>query len=285
MNRLRKIIKEQLKNIFEEKLSNFILEEEYDKSNHILYGYHVTPLGNVDDIKKNGFKIGSGQMQGKGFYAFYDYDHAVRYRMKDPFAKLAIVKFEITRPKSLLYLNMNIAKEVLGPDYHLSTQLDRYYKYEGGIDYAFKLAQPFFKNLTMDEYLEMLKLIETDNSESNQRKLPFQMMPYTESDKLNKCWDGNYGLEYRINNLSLTMPIGYILIDTNHKETYVGFSDSDKIPDTEEFSELKKVASNFTGNLSQLRRELDKKQLLVRNNREYDYYANLLDKLRKIGYY
>ncbi len=275
MDIIRKIIREQIEILF---------KEEYDASSNTLYGYHVTSASNIESIKNNGFKVGDGKMQGKGFYAFYDYDHAVRYLMKSH-NDLVLIKFEISLPERLLYLNMNIAKEVLGSNYHLKQQLEKYYKYHGGIDYVFELAKNFKKDLDMEGFLDILNKIETDNSEQNQRILPLNMMPSSESDKLNICWNGNYGLEYRINNLNLIKPLGYITFDQHDgKESYFRFSDLEKIPDTEEFNELKKLASNFSGTLSQLRREIDKKHSLVRNNREYDYYTDLLEKLRKIGY-
>lgn len=277
MNILRRIIREQVE---------ILMQEEYDTSSGSLYGYHITPSSNIDSIKSNGFKIGGRNMQGDGFYAFYDYDHAVRYLKKQSLGTSSIIKFEISFPDRLLYLNMKIAKEVLGSDYSLRDQLDRYYKSYGGIDYALELAKPFRKDLDMEGYLSILNKIEVDNSEYNQRLLPLYLMSSSESDNLNICWDGNYGLEYRINNLNLVKPIGYFTFDSSNtdKETYHTFSNLEKIPDSDEFRELKKVANNFPGTLLQLKKEIFEKLSHVRNNREYDYYNDILEKLQSLGY-
>ena len=260
------------------KLYEEVLREEYD--NGILYGYHVTSMGFLDSIKRYGFKVGSGQMQGKGVYSFYDFKHAKGYASKE-ISHDIIVKFVITNPSPIIILNTEIAKEVLGSEYHLRDQVNRY-SWDGvkGLNGFLKLAKMVYKkDITLDELIEELNYIEENNSESNQRIFWSYMIPSRVNGKLNILLNNNYGIEYRINRVNIMTPIGYYF-----KGEYISFEDDVIIPDTDEYDELRKYLSNYDDKLLAL---IEYKQKLegilnnVKSNREWDKIQGLIGKIDK----
>jgi hypothetical protein len=266
LNEIKKILREGL------------MGEEYDASGDMLFGYHITSESNVEAIKKTGLRIGTRNMQGGGLYAFYDYKHAMRYLMKGEVNNPVIVKFNITNPNRLLYLNMDIAKQVLGDEYHLVDQCENYFY--NGIDGLLEEVNKTGLDFTRDKLVSILNDIENDNSESNQRKFCFSLIPSTLNDRLSIVWNGNYGLEYRINNLNIVNVIGITKIDTltgkevNHHQ----ISQIDKIPDTEEFKPLKQyMIDNNLDDITKTRHILNNMQMKVRNNRDFQYYSDLID--------
>ena len=259
-------------------LRESLLDEEY--LGGILYGYHVTSLSNWESIKTGGLSVGQRSMQGKGLYAFYDYDHAVRYGNKGEISNPIIVKFEVTKPKRFLILNMDIAKQIYGDKYHLVDQIENYFY--GGLeafynDYV-KLANP---SMTIDVLKDKLNEIEVNNSEMKQRAFVFSLIPSTLNDKLNIIWDGNYGLEFRVNNLRHIKVLGYKSLKDDSE---VSISIMDKIPDTEEFESLRGFL-NSNPSLDTIGKAYNfakDKYYSVRNNKEWEYYDKIMDLIDKL---
>lgn len=271
---------------------NDILNEEF--KDNTLYGYHVTGKGVLDSIIDSGLQIGTRQMQGKGLYAFYDYNHAFQYATKDITngSNRIIIRFKIQRLNRLLYLNMDIAKAVLGEKYHLINQIENYFGSLANFIEKVKLVK---RDMSDDEIIGFIDKLETDNSEGIQRTLVFSMLPSYINDNLNIVWDGNYGLEFRINNLDLVEIDGYYTLSLVNNTRIVTSdlmpisrkSEIDKIPRTPEFEDLIEYANNSRiETLAGLKHVIQDKLYAVRNNREYDFYNNLLeliDKLRNQG--
>lgn len=287
MNKVRRIINEEVL-----RLVNYQgqISEELGSDNN-LYGYHVTSRTKLEMIK-NGFTAGHRQMQGKGFYAFYDYSHAQRYANKGEVNDPVIVKFLIDCKRCLLYLNMDIAKAVLGQGYHLSQQVDEYFKYFGdtrsGLDFILKQANMVYRrDFTMDDLIEKLNYIEENNSEGNQRTFVFEMISSDVNNVLNICWNGNYGLEYRINRMSLAIPLGYMEVNT---EEYIPFNTEGLIPKTEEYQPLIDYIDSRGINpdtiskqdLFKVKYHANERLNIVRNNNDFDYYQNIIDLIDKI---
>lgn len=269
MNLIRKIIRKEISNI---------LKEEF--SNEVLYGYHVTSLKNWDNIKRNGLKIGDRAMQGSGLYAFYDYNHAIRYAMKGEIDNPILVKFIVTNPSRFLILNMDVAKEILGPDdYHLYNQIEQYF-YDGFNSFyeQVKLANP---NMTIEELKNIIKTIESDNSEMKQRTFVFSLIPSNLNDRLNIIWNGNYGIEYRINRIDLIKVVGYKNIKDDSE---VVLSVFDKIPKTEEFEPLIDFFNNHPklDSIGMAYNLANNALNSSRNIRDWDYYESIIELLNKL---
>lgn len=286
MSKIKRIINEEVL-----RLSQGQISEELGSDNN-LYGYHVTSRTKLDSIK-NGFNAGHRQMQGKGFYAFYDYSHAQRYAMKGEVSDPVLVKFLIDCKRCLLYLNIDIAKAVLGQGYHLTQQVDDYFKYYGdttsGLDFILKQANMVYRrNFTMDDLIEKLDYIENNNSEGNQRTFVFEMISSEVNNTLNICWNGNYGLEYRINRTSLAIPLGYM--ELNDANSYYPFNSEGLVPDSPEFKPLADYIKSRGINsqiiskqdLYKIKYHANEMQNNVRNNRDFDYYQNIIDLVDKI---
>ena len=267
-------MKSYIKKILRE---NLLYEEFFGGT---LYGYHVTSLKNWEGIKSNGLKIGTREMQGKGLYGFYDYEHAVRYGTKGEITNPIIIKFGVTNPSRFLILNMDIAKEVFGlEDYHLYNQIEQYFY--GGFDAFFKEVKEANPTMTIEKLKETLDLIEHDNTEMKQRTFVFSLIPANLNNKLNIIWDGNYGLEYRINRLDLIKVVGYKSLVDNSEETVSVF---DNIPNTEEFEPLITLLKNNPNldTLVKAYKVVDDKYMSARNNRDYNYYLNILELIGKL---
>lgn len=268
-----------MKNYIKKLLREGLLGEEF--INNVLVGYHVTNLNNWENIKSGGLSVGSRAMQGKGLYAFYDYNHAIRYANKGEVSNPIIVKFEIIRPNRFLILNMDIAKEVFGSeDYHLINQIENYFHKD--IEAFFnEYVKEANRNMSFEQFKEKLFEIESDNSEMKQRTFVFHLIPSNLNDELNIIWNGNYGLEYRINNLNLVKVVGYKNIKDNSD---VNISIFDKIPDDEKFKPLVDFLKNSPrlDTIAKARHVIEDAYMNVRNNREWDYYGELLNLIDKI---
>ena len=270
---IKQIIKEQLK------------EEFIDNS---LIGYHVTSVQNLDSIKKQGFKIGQRKMQGKGFYAFYDYNHAKGYATKDIGfnGEVAIVKFVVKNPNRILYLNMDIAKQFLGNNYSLLNQIEEYFN--GGFEEFYNnCLTPQYEKLSVEQIKDKLNQITENNTEGIQKTFLFDMVSMEISDNLNIVWDGNYGLEFRINNTNNLKPIGYEIITSKSFKTtsqYHDYSLMDDVPKEPEFEPLIDFLKNnqHINSFPSLYKIIQDNLYEVRNNREYDYYDNLLNLIEKL---
>lgn len=267
-----------MRGVIRKLLRESLLGEEY--LGGILYGYHVTSLSKWESIRDGGLSVGQRSMQGKGLYAFYGYDHAVRYGNKGEINNPIIVKFEVTNPKRFLILNMDIAKEIYGDKYHLIDQIENYFY--GGFeafynDYV-KLANP---NMSIEDLKDKLNEIEVNNSEMKQRTFVFSLIPSTLNDKLNIIWDGNYGLEFRINNLRHIKVLGYKNLKDDSE---VSISVMDKIPDGEEFEPLRDFLNSHPSldTIGKAYNFAKDKYYSVRNNREWEYYETIMDLIDKL---
>lgn len=270
-----------MKKYIKQLLREGLVSEEYD--GHNLYGYHVTTKSNLESVKVNGLKIGSRAMQGDGLYAFYDYSHAVRYAMKDNNKDVIIIRFSVLKPTRFLYLNMEIAKAVLGSEYHLMDQLENYWY--GGFNTFFDYVKQANPNMTEEELREIVHEIETTNTEMKQRTFTFSLLPSNVNDNLNIVWDGNYGLEYRINRLDYIDVDGYFVYDNEKRDFVFNTLDfTSNIPDTEEYKPLVDfIKSNLKiDSLAKAYKFADEARYSVRNIKDWDYYESILDLIQKL---
>ena len=271
-------MKQHIKKLLREGL----LGEEYNGEH--LFGYHVTSMDNLDNIKSNGLTIGHRSMQGVGLYAFYDYDHALRYARKGEVKDPIIIKFYVTSPHRFLYLNMDIAKAVLGPnDYHLVNQIEDYFY--GGFAEFFEEVKKANPSMTEEKLRDTLQRIENDNSEGNQRTLVFSLIPKNLNDRLNIVWDGNYGLEFRVNRVDYIKVVGYDIPNFHGEKTVsheISFIDS--IPDDSKYDILKDFLSENPrlDSFAKVYKYVDDAYMNARNNRDFDYYQKLSDLLDKL---
>jgi len=256
-----------------------LLGEEFDGNS--LYGYHVTSLKNLDAIKVSGLKVGTRAMQGKGLYAFYDYDHAYRYAGKGEINDPIIIKFYVTSPHRFLYLNMDIAKAVLGPNnYHLVNQIENYFY--GGFGEFFDEIKRVNPNMTEDKLRGILQNIEDNNTEGKQRTFLFNLIPFDLSDKLNIVWDGNYGLEFRINRVDYVKIVSYDIPNFYGGKTEThGVSFIDTIPSDSKYDVLRDFLSTNPSldSFDKVYNVVNNSLLSARNNKDYEYYQMLYDLL------
>lgn len=259
------------------KLLDLLLEEYIN--DYTLYGYHVTTLDRINDIKKNGFKIGHRSMEGVGFYSFYDYNKAVRYGMKDLSEKVVIIGFEILRPKNFIILNIDIAKKVFGEKYHLVDQLKRYY---GSLEYVIEKLSGRYKNMTMDEFVDLLNDVEVNN-----KQVYFwgEVLSVYLNDDINLIYDGTYGVHIRMNRgLKDIKLLFYDKLYSDDKDRHY-FTILDDIPNTEEFEILRDyiLSNNLLGYDKSFLKQLVSDYLIkVKNNDDYNYFDTidkLLDKI------
>jgi len=270
-----------MKNYIKILLREGLLGEEY--VNGSLVGYHVTSLRNIDSIKSDGLKVGSRAMQGKGLYGFYDYGHASRYARKGEIKEPIIIKFYITNPSRFLYLNMDIAKEVLNDDYHLINQIEKYFY--GGFDEFYNYVLSANPNITRDKLVDKLEFIEKNNTESNQRTFFFELIPSELNNRLNIVWDGYYGLEFRINNTNYVKVIGYEVIDLYGKESkFNEFTILDKIPNDSKYDILRDFLNNnqHINTIQAAYNIVNDKYMKSRNNKDFEYYGTLEDLLDEL---
>lgn len=245
-----------------------------------LYGYHVTSKKNLDSIRKDGLNIGSRSMQGKGLYGFYSYDHAFRYAMKGEVSEPIIIKFYVKNPHNFLYLNMDIAKEVLGSEYGLMNQIESYFS--GGFDWFYSEVIKTHPNMSREDVISKIQEIEEDNSESNQRNFLFSLISSDLNNSLNIVWNGYYGLEFRIAKPRLITVVGYDEPNFYGKESKTHeFSIYDDIPADSKYDDLREF---FKQNLKL--DSFDKAYYVVkdllyntRNIREYEYYNHIYNLL------
>jgi len=272
-----------MKTFIKRLLRENLLDEEYDGNS--LYGYHVTSMDNLEAIKRDGLKTGQRTMQGSGLYGFYDYEHAVRYAAKGEITDPIIVKFYVTSPNRFLYLNMDIAKAVLGPNkYHLINQIDNYF-YNGFNEFfdEVKSANP---NMTEEALTSKLKDIEDNNTEGNQRTFVFNLIPKNLNDKLNIVWNGYYGLEFRINNVRYVKVIGYDIPNFKGGENKeVRFSVLDSIPEDSKYDILRDFFKNNpkVDTFDKAYVIANDMMMNARRSRDFEYYqqiGDLLDKLK-----
>ena len=184
-----------------------ILNEEYNQDNKSLYGYHVT-LNNpqtINSIRNNGFTIGGGDMEGKGFYSFYDLNRACGYSSKE-YRTNTVIKFEITDINKLLILDMDIAKEVFGEQYHIVNQFERCFP--NGIDDTYNdYLSVYGPTRTKEEYIQELYKLEEAGYQSIGFEI-FTLHSMNFQDNINVLSYGQYGMQFRLNDTSITKPVG-----------------------------------------------------------------------------
>lgn len=270
-----------MKNLIKKMLHESLLSEEFNGGN--LYGYHVTGMKNLESIKQNGLTVGQRAMQGHGLYAFYSYDHAFRYARKGEVGEPIIVKFYVTSPNRFLYLNMDIAKEVLGSDYGLMTQIENYFY--GGFDEFYSEVIKANPSISREEVIDKINQIQNDNTEMNQRILLFSLIPATLNDRLNIVWNGNYGLEFRINNPRYIKVVGYDVPNFHGKEgTSHEISLLDNIPQDSKYDVLRDFLTDNPrlDSFDKAYSAVDELYMNSRNNRDFDYYEKLSDLLLRL---
>jgi len=182
---------------------------------------------------------------------------------------------------------MRVAKEVLGSDYHLKTQIDWKYwgKYEKGLlGFLEGVRQAYKRDITMEQLIVKLDEIETNNSEMNQRTFWSSMIPADWNNNLNILLDGNYGIEFRINNPRIMYVVGYHVVNPNGKLGELLPFEKDEIPSGSEFDELRKWKTDTGYDLPTLEKMFDNKQMESRRNDEYDYYDGLIKQIEKLLY-
>lgn len=262
---------------------NSLLTEEFNSGDNVIYGYHCTSLENVESISENGFRVGGGAMEGKGFYSFYNFEDAMTYAFKGEIQNPVIVKFEINTFSRLMILNMDVAKEILGDEYHLKNQIERYFKYHGGYEGFITQASTYFKGGKKD-VLDSLAKIETDNSEKNQVMFWSYMLSADDNGKLNVIYNGTYGIHIRLGNPVLATPLGYYQIDSDGKKNYHPLKKLIKIPDSADYDMIRDNIGGLVerDELIRYKKAIVTKLGSVRNNREYDLYSNILTLLEKI---
>ncbi|TXG84690.1 MAG: hypothetical protein E6R13_02860 [Spirochaetes bacterium] len=267
-----------MKNLIKKLLHESLLQEDLLGGN--LYGYHVTAKKNLEAIKQNGLSVGHRAMQGAGLYAFYSYDHAMRYARKGEITDPIIIKFYVTSPNRFLYLNMDIAKEVLGSEYHLMTQIENYFY--GGFDEFYQEVLKANPSISREAVIQKIQDIETDNTEMKQRTLLFSLIPSNLNDRLNIVWNGNYGLEFRINNPRYVKVVGYDVPDFHGQsgESHE-FDFTDNIPSDSKYDILRDfLAQNpRLDSFDKAYRHAEDMYMNARNNRDFDYYQKLSDLL------
>jgi hypothetical protein len=260
-----------MKNIIKKMLRESLMSESFDGG--YLFGYHVTSADNLDVIKSQGLKVGHRGMQGKGLYGFYDIEHAKRYARKGEIKNPILIKFVVTNTSRFLYLNMDIAKDVLGNDYHLMTQIENYF-YDGYKGF-FALVKETNPDMSDEKLRSILSDIENNNSEMKQRTFVFSLIPSYVNDRLNIVWNGNYGLEFRINNINLVDIVGYMGLDSEFTSVAI----EDKIPDDPKYAELVEFLKDNPklDDFGKARNFIEQRWFEVRNNRDFEYYNRLID--------
>jgi hypothetical protein len=204
-----------MKNLIKQLLRETLFSEEYDATTKKLYGYHVTGSHpeTLKSIIANGFRIGPGQMEGRGFYAFYLLERASGYSSKE-YITNRIIKFEITDLSKILILDMDVAKEILGDKYHIANQLDKMF----GLDYCYedtrKITHDYFP--TKEDYIKELYKIENMESRGIGPEF-FTMHSLDFESSVNVINYGVYGLQFRINDVEIAKPIGYYDLEPTTK--------------------------------------------------------------------
>jgi len=260
-----------------------------------LYFYHVTSKSAISSIIKNGLRTAERTMEGKGVYGFIDADRAMGYARKD--AKdneIAIATFRVngSYAKRLLYFDLDLAKQVFGSEnYHLKNQLERYFKTsdKGGIENLVDRYNYYYgANKSVESYIQELDELEKKDRRYISREMLFGILD-NENNSLNVVYEGEYGMQIRLNSLHYIEKMVSYKVITNWygKETSTHYpSILDDIPETEEFEPLR---SFFNDNPKYLDEKPEKTinklkdlQLSVRNNKDYDYYDQLINLLNKI---
>ena len=288
MKNIVKIIREEIIN----------LKEEF--SGGKLYGYHCTPCKNVKSIERTGFKVGPRDMQGVGVYAFYNLtddssgNAAVGYGQRHVSEEeFCIVKFEIQHPDWLMILIKSIAEDVLGNNADILKQIDN--QYTGGWDeYVrewFKYLSPEYRTQEFaEEHKKWLQEKFNVDNEVGSQYLMFGNGLFESLARFGIIYYGEYGIQYLIKNPRIMLPLGYHHVKRENWELkvsdfipFTGKSDEikNKILSDEKYNDLAEYINhiNTLEDLENLKYQFRNKQMNVRNNRDYDYYQNMIDQI------
>ena len=204
----------------------------------------------------------------------------MRYAGKGEISDPIIVKFYITNPQRFLYLNMDIAKEVLGDGYHLMSQIENYFY--GGFDAFYDEVVKASPSMTREQLIAKIQEIENNNTEMKQRTLLFSIIPSNLNDRLNIVWNGNYGLEFRINNPRYVKVVGYDVPNFHGQGTQSHeISFMDNIPSDSKYDILRDFLEQNPrlDSFDKAYKVVDDMYMNARNNRDYEYYQKLGDLL------
>lgn len=258
-----------------------------------LFFYHVTSKSAIQSIRKNGLRVADRTMEGSGVYGFIEADRAMGYARKD--AKdneIAIATFKIDNfyTKKLLYFDLDLAKQVFGEqEYHLKNQLERYFSNKGGIKYlVYKYNKDYGLSKSIESYIQELDELEKKDRRYISREMLFSILA-EENNNINVVYEGEYGLQIRLNNLSyIDKMVSYKVITNWSKGETSDHVPSilDDIPETDEFEPLRKFIEDnpryYDSEPSIIKNALRYILVDVRNNKEYEYYSNLINLLDKI---
>jgi hypothetical protein len=115
-----------------------------------------------------------------------------------------------------------------------------------------------------------------------QRTLLFSLIPATLNNKLNIVWNGNYGLEFRINNPRYVKVVGYDIPNFHGKETVSHeISLIDSIPEDSKYDILRDflIQNPRLDSFDKAYGYVDNLYMNARNNRDYEFYEKLSDLL------
>ena len=291
MKNIVKIIREEIIN----------LKEEF--SGRKLYGYHCTPCKNVESIERTGFKVGPRDMQGVGVYAFYNLtddssgNAAVGYGQRHVSEEeFCIVKFEIRYPDWLMILIKSIAEDVFGNNADILKQIEN--QYTGGWDeYVREWFKYFSPEYRTEEFAEKHKIwlqekFNMDNEVGSQY-LMFGNGLFESLARFGIIYYGEYGIQYLIKRPDIMKPVGYYHVKRENWELkvsdyipFTGKSDEikNKILSDEKYKDLAEYIDKINGvdDLLMLKNKFEDGQMKARNNRDFDYYQNMINQIDEL---
>lgn len=279
--------------IIQEELSQFLSE---DFTNGQLYGYHCTPCKNLESIEQSGFRVGPRSMQGEGVYAFYNLtddssgNAAVGYGSRHVGDEFCIVKFVIEYPQRLLILIKKIADDVLGANADIVKQIEKQFgDWNTYMNLIFRYMRPEYRTQEFSEQHKdwMREKFNLDN-ESGSQYLMFGNSYLGDVTKFGVIYHGEYGIQFLIKSPSIMQAIGYhnlkVVNGSREVSEYIPFTGKmdklqNKINTDVKFEPLKEYLPSIENieDLQSLKYNFDEKRKTVRNNREFDFYTNLID--------
>lgn len=278
---------------------NIILNEDF--TNGQLYGYHCTPTKNLENIEQNGFNIGPRAMQGTGVYAFYNLQDdssgnaAVGYGNRHLGNNFSIVKFIIKYPKWLLILIKTIADEVLNNNADIIKQIEEQFgDWNTYMNLIFRYISPEYRTQEFSEQHKIWMINQFNkNNDASSKELMFGDGYLGDVAKFGVIYYGEYGIEYLIKKPTIIQPIGYYNVNYVDGELviseYIPFNNKTNkivniINNNDKYSPLKDYLPNIKNleDLQIIKHKFDEKRYNVRNNREYDYYTNLIDMIDEL---
>ena len=284
--------------VIQEEVNQYLNEEFIDGN---LYGYHCTPCKNLESIEQSGFNIGSRSMQGEGVYAFYNLQDnssgnaAVGYGSRHLGDEFCIVKFVIKYPHWLLILIKRIADEVLGANADIVKQIEEQFgDWDTYMNLIFRYMKPEYHTQEFSEQHKnwMREKFDKDNEVGSQY-LMFGIAYLGDVAKFGVIYHGEYGIQFLIKKPTIMQPIGYynvkIVNGSREVSEYIPFTGKidalqNKISSDAKYDALKEYLPSIktVEDLQLFKHKFDEKRKTVRNNREFDYYTNLIDLLDEL---